>query len=253
MGDISETFGRVCQVCDTLARRDITTCVECFSKYVRPLEDGCCPNCLDPRHPAKQRFMYCWTCKNNVDNGHYHLDGVLSCGYYIDKDGDFGFTLHTYKGSGMKERTWMGFPLAALTYSYLHNHLNCLGEVYGEIDAVVPIPGHAEKLLYFYDEIPIIRCLNDTRTSGRQSIGGERGFDLKRFQVDASELPTNILLFDDVLTRGGTAHSAAYALKMAGVEKLVLFTVGKRLGLTSDLLSVVYEPFSIDRCPLCSL
>lgn len=250
MGNIAKTYGKICQNCGAFKGDDIKYCVSCFSRYVRPLEVGYCPKCLDPRPPEKQNYLHCWTCKNNLDNNRYFLDGVLSCGYYIDKDSDFGFALHAYKGSGMPECNWMTFPLAALTYSFLQRHYDCIQKHYGRFNAIVPIPGHAEKLLFFCRTFPIAQCLHDTKTD-RQSTGGERGFDPNRFKV-GNTAPKKILLFDDVLTRGGTAHSAAYALKNAGAASVTLFTLAKRLGNTRELLSDTYESFSVERCQFCN-
>ena len=58
-------------------------------------------------------------------------------------------------------------------------------------------------------------------TRAERLVNLNRAFDVK---LDKN-LPSNIILFDDVLTTGATFREAADALKKAGVEKVVCLAV----------------------------
>ena len=146
----------------------------------------------------------------------------------------------------------MAFPLQALVFEFLKRHMKCIINKYGDIDAIIPIEGFAEKLLTesSYNDIPVKKILRDSKPYGRQSSGGKRLFNPERFNIP-QKVPSNILLFDDVLTRGVTTNSAAFALKKAGAEKVILFALGKNLGYTQKYLADETKKFSINTCLIC--
>lgn len=193
-----------------------------------------------------------------MEENNYLLDGVISCSYFIEKDTDFGFALHAYKGRGVSQKRWMAFPLQTLATEFLYNHLECIEECFGKIDCIVPVPGEAESLLTRseYDNIPVRNLLIDTRDGEHFSSGATREVDKSRFVInkdlDCDPFYNTIILFDDVITTGSTANSAAYTLMKAGALQVILFTVGKRLGNTAEYLPRnKKKKYNINYCNFC--
>lgn len=239
-----------CYRCETLRGKQFYECVQCFSKIITPLEDGLCPYCLDPRPPENQIWNQCGRCFSNMKKNTHFLDGSISCGY--DNDA-FELVLHAYKGtSKVPQRKWMIYPLSVLAYYFLTTHYHCIAERFGaHFDCIIPIPGSASNLLPLkeYAGIPISKILIDNRVGGRFADGASRIFDVSRFTLSEPS-PRRVLLFDDMLTTGTTAHSAAYSLKMEGAETVVLFTLGKHLRKNRELLTRGRE-FDINHCFIC--
>lgn len=251
MGKITKSYGEVCLRCGFLEKND-EGCLECFSQFIRPIEKDSCPACLDPRPIEKTKFPRCYGCKTKIDNSEYFLDGTISIGYDYN-DQDFGFALHGYKNSGINA-PWMVYPLRVLTNTFLFNHLSCIQERFGKINTIVPIPGHAEQLLINdnYNNIPVRNVLIDKRDpSKRQSSGAKHTFEKDRFEIK-EKVYGNVLLFDDVLTRGSTSQSAAYTLKsMGGSSRVILFTTAKHLQNSAQYLKEEYFQYD-NSCIICS-
>lgn len=252
MGKIEDTKGWCCYECSALQKGDYEYCVTCLGEYLRPIEEGYCPLCLDPRPAEKQMYAQCITCYYNEER---FIDYPISCCYQWGDRSDIGFLLHSYKGSMLKQRSWLIFPLRALAHEFLKHHLGCINSKMHGLDIIVPIPGNAAKILEGLQfKTPVIDLLIDDRRGDRYSTGGTRKFDTDRFKISPAylhDIPQNILLFDDVLTTGATANSAAYTLKEAGAKKVYLFTIAKHLRDASKYLSDTPEPFSITKCIFC--
>lgn len=169
MGKIYRSRGNKCYTCNTRKIRDFHQCVNCFSSELVCIQDGSCYSCLGPRPDEYKKYKNCYRCNQKIGNNQYFLDGMISCSYKYKIDTDFGFMIHSYKGAKMEKREYMSFPLESLTYVFLEKHLECIEDKFGEIDAIVPIPGSVEKLIpaEVSSILPIENILIDNRKQGK--------------------------------------------------------------------------------------
>lgn len=256
MGEIYTSYGRKCLECYVRKQRKLYDCVDCFSDELVPIQDGYCYSCLGPRPLEYQKYKNCYRCNEKIKNGQYFLDGMISCSYKYTLDSDFGFMIHSYKGAKMKKRDWLSFPLQSLTFVFLEKHMEDIKNKFGKIDAIVPIPGSAEILIpkEVNQILPIKNILIDNRNQGKQSEGSAiREFNKERFKVSNNEKLKTVILFDDVHTLGGTANSAAYALKQSGIENVILFVLCTHL--TSNQSEYIDKnmKYDIDECIFCGV
>lgn len=254
MGEIYKTYGKKCLNCNLRKQNKYTDCVECFSKDLVSIQQDACYSCLGPRPEEYKVYKNCYRCNTKISNHQYFLDGMISCSYKYSSDSDFGFMLHAYKGAKMQKRIWMSFPLKSLTYVFLNKHIECIEYEFGGIDALVPIPGSAEELIpnELNSILPVKNILIDNRQFGKQSNGSAcREFNSNRFIVNNKEKLKTVILFDDVHTLGGTANSAAYALKHSGVEKVILFTLCTHLKSAQAQYLDKSKKYNINECNFC--
>ncbi|WP_278549409.1 hypothetical protein [Paraclostridium bifermentans] len=254
MGEIYKSFGMKCLKCSTRKKNEFYDCVDCFSSELVCIQDRACYSCLCPRPEPYKKYKNCFRCNEKIKNGKYFLDGMVSCSYKYTLDSDFGFMIHSYKGAKMEKREWMSFPLKSLMYVFLEKHFECIENEFGEIEALVPIPGSAEALIP--EEVnrilPVKKILTDNRKQGKQSEGSAtREFNCTRFKVDNKEKLKSVILFDDVHTLGGTANSAAYALKQSGIKNVILFTLCTHLKSSQSEYIDKDRDYDIDECMVC--
>lgn len=240
-----------CKRCQIRKQNDYRSCIKCLSRYLIPIysAENYCPKCLNPY----EGYSQCAACYIKIKNQEYFLDGLISCSYEYGENSDFGYAMHAYKGSKIPIDQNMLFPLASLLKVFLKNHLTCIRNEFGPLNTIAPIPGrknksHIETLLNLA-KIPYKSLLRDTDSSVGQSSGGQKTvFDPDRYQV-ISTIPQNILLVDDVFTKGATANSAAFTLKKGGAKKVILLTLAKHE--SKKYLPDKLKPFEIDKCIYC--
>ncbi len=115
------------------------------------------------------------------------------------------------------------------------------------LEAIVPIPLHrqrklergfdqAEEISMYLSELlnlPMLKMLVRSRMTGsqvdRESSDRVRAMVDSPFsvQIKSSDLPSNVLLVDDVWTTGATAMAAAQVLKEAGVRSVWFYMLAK--------------------------
>lgn len=258
MGKISKSFGGVCQKCNLRISKNYDNCLKCFEQFLFSTElKGSCPLCLSPRSKQYLDYDQCYDCYLQLNNDEYHLDGLIAISYEIQRD--LGYCLHAYKGSGMRIKSYMAFPLQVLVAKWLTIHYDCIETAFNiDIDYIAHIPGHAGKLINTYLHSFQVKddLIEEVNPHKRYSTNeGERKFDPDRFKVNNSYnvKSANILLFDDVYTTGSTIHSAASSLKEAGSNKVIGLVLAKHVG-NSDLIKQVLKnikDFDIDYCLYC--
>lgn len=113
-----------------------------------------------------------------------------------------------------------------------------------DIQAIIPLPLHETRLCergfdqamltatFLSEElgIPIVNGLYRLRSTGKQSERStdERKEEMKRSPFLAMEqIPSSVLLVDDVWTTGATAKAGIEILKRSGAEKVTVFTIAK--------------------------
>ncbi len=112
------------------------------------------------------------------------------------------------------------------------------------IEAIIPVPLHrrrfmergfdqAEEISHFLcKELKIAHrpILQRVRRTGKQAERSEKQRVKTMIEspfVCLAEAPKSVLLIDDVWTTGSTASAAAKALRNAGVEKVIVYTLAK--------------------------
>ncbi|MDW7650331.1 MAG: ComF family protein [Bacillota bacterium] len=216
-------------------------CVICRSRLTADKPGpATCRDCLaqvpDPSH-------CCSWC------GHPHAGGVQPCPSCRDKSfsfsracavslyrGELKKTIHRFKYDGRKE---LADPLGKLMARQVkRSH-------WPEMDAVVPVPLHYTRLVQRgYDQALLLaHVIGDELRLPVKQILVRKEATPSQTQLDAKErwhnvadafalapdadLPGRVLLVDDLLTTGATAHFAGEALRRAGVAEIYLAVVAR--------------------------
>lgn len=220
-------FPRRCVLCGEksgLAEEDTGACASCLQRIQRP--DVCCPSCA---HPVTDEMQLCPICRNQS----FSFSAVCAVTLYR---GTVKKTIHQYKYRGCKD---LAQPLGKLMAMQI---VRCRWPVF---HAVVPVPLHREKLLLRgYDqalllaqvvaselELPVEQLLlreRPTFTQTKLDANGRWTNVAGAFKVVINEeVPQRVLLIDDLLTTGATAHFAGEALLHAGVSQVFVAVVGR--------------------------
>ncbi len=174
--------------------------------------------------------MICRDCRREK----WHFDRAFSATIYSDEMREL---VHFYK---YRMRHYMATPFADLMVEFMQKHID-----YQEIDFVVPVPLHWRRYMFrgFNQAYEIIRHL--TRkfplTVSRGNLRRIR-HTLPQVILTPDQRKENIkdafkairpeefkgkkiLLVDDVFTTGSTMNECARALKEAGAEEVIGFTL----------------------------
>lgn len=200
-------------------------CGTCFAGL--PMPETCCEWCGHPRaEPDAANCPACRECR-------YSFRRTCAVSHYR---GDVKKAIHRFKYGGRQELAGPLGKLMALRVSQ-RNWL--------PFDAVVPVPLHPERLLSRgYDQalllaqvvgselnLPVMRLLVRARdtTSQTRLNAAERWENVNGvFQIaENTAIPPRILLVDDLLTTGATAHYASQALLAAGAGEVCLAVIGR--------------------------
>lgn len=123
------------------------------------------------------------------------------------------------------------------------NHIVGLIDAH-KIEAIVPLPLYEKRLcergfdqaveianfLSVELNIPVIHVLHRKKSTGKQSERSTE--DRKKYMqkspfIAIQKSPKSVLLVDDVWTTGATSKAATLALKSAGAEKVIIFTIAR--------------------------
>lgn len=220
-------FPRRCVFCGDKSgfpAEDTGACASCLQNILRP--EVCCPYCA---HPVKAGIQLCPVCWEQS----FSFSAVCAVTLYR---GTVKRTIHQYKYRGCKD---LAQPLGKLMAMQV---VRCRWPVF---NAVVPVPLHREKLLLRgYDqalllaqvvarelELPVGQLLvreRPTLTQTKLDANGRWDNMAGSFKaVIKGEVPQRVLLIDDLLTTGATAHFAGEALRHAGVSQVFVAVVGR--------------------------
>ncbi len=154
-------------------------------------------------------------------------------------DGLWRTAIHKYKYEGMK-------CLTGELAGYLTSWLDAASVVWKEADCVVPIPGrfargwelgyhHANELavrVAMHLNIQILHPIKRLPGPSQKGLprderiaNAPRLYALKKPSIDLSD--KTVLLIDDVVTTGATAHAAAALLKSAGASKVRMLALAR--------------------------
>jgi competence protein ComFC len=199
-------------------------CRSCYRALPEP--EGCCKRCAQPKRDASAD---CLECAGRV----FSFTSACAVDEY---KGAIKSTIHKYKYKNRKE---LAGPLGSLLAVQIRRR------GWTAADAVVPIPLHHEKLLERgYDQalllaqvlgdelrLPVKRLLIREKATPSQTklSAKERWVNVADAfaSVQDQQMPQRIILVDDLLTTGATAHFAGQQLLRAGVREIYLAVVGR--------------------------
>jgi hypothetical protein len=194
--------------------------------------------CRTCRGPAQAGFARCYQC----DLAHSRFGGLLADVVvpvaYAVKGGHLAADLWRYK-SGLPGAPEAGARLAAMLSGFLNEHASRVWRSAGMpggpgLAAVVPSgqgrPG-AHPLLGIVAscvDMPVAR-LSPTRGAAPRGRGLGDSVRLDWLTVAGPAAGADVLLVDDTWVSGGSAQSAAGALKAAGARRVALVVLGRHV------------------------
>ncbi len=110
-------------------------------------------------------------------------------------------------------------------------------------DVLIPVPAspeavrrrgfdHAEDICSAFGRttrLPVLSALRSTHSADQRTLGRVERFENRAgaFALRTADLPSGVLLVDDVLTTGATVHAAARVLASAGVSRIRVLAVAR--------------------------
>ena len=213
-----------CRSRDGLENDIDSVCGSCLGK-MNDLK-GCCPWCA---YPQKIRSAGCSACGDRS----FAFAGACAVSLY---QGDLKRAIHKYKYKGCLE---LAGPLGKLVSRQV------IRSGWPQLHAVIPVPLHQDKLSERgYDQalllaqvigseltLPVKTSLTRTKSTRSQTkLGASERWEnvTDAFApISVMETPKPVLLVDDLLTTGATAHFASEALLAGGAEAVYLAVVGR--------------------------
>jgi hypothetical protein len=194
--------------------------------------------CQTCRGPVQAGFARCYQC----DLAHGRFDGLLADVVvpvaYAVKGGQLAADLWRYK-SGLSGAADAGARLTAMLSGFLHEHASRVWRSAGMaggpgLAGVVPSgqgrPGEHPLLGIVAScvDVPVVR-LSAPRGAAPRGRGLGDGFAVGWLTVAGPVGGADVLLVDDTWVSGGSAQSAATALKTAGAQRVALVMLGRHV------------------------
>jgi hypothetical protein len=192
------------------------------------------PTCRTCRGPVQAGFARCYQCDlARSQAGGLLADVVAPIGYAV-KGGQLAADLWHYK-SGRDSAAAARQRLREMLSAFLRDHAGGVWQAAGMADgpavaAIVPSgqgrPG-AHPLLGVVQscvDLPLARLVVDPRRAARG-----RGVSLGWLRIHGLVTGADVLLVDDTWVSGGSAQSAAAALKLAGARRVALVVLGRQV------------------------
>jgi hypothetical protein len=213
--------------------------------------------CRTCRGPVRPGFARCYQCDvADGQAGGLLADVVVPIGYAV-KGEELAADLWRYK-SGSEGAVAAAERLRSLLSRYLREHGSCVWRAAGmagdpAFAAVVPSgqgrPG-AHPLL------DIVRPCVDLPVAGLSvrpsGTPRGRGMIADWLRVDAPVAGADVLLVDDTWVSGGSAQSAAAALKLAGAARVAVVMLGRHLDPADPRSAMLLRALrSAPQAPLC--
>lgn len=215
-----------CAACQAPLSSEEPFCEQCISQ-ITPLAEPCCPVCANPLPKGRRTCPHCQTWRPAFDQAR-----ALS-----PHDGPLAQALHNFKYS---KHLWVGEKLA----KYIHQKAPY--DWLSQAQIIAPVPLHTLRLMkrgfnqalvlnsQVCKNLPgklvpnLLKRTKNTTSQVKLDLNLRRknvahAFALKNQGKDLIADKT-VLLLDDVLTTGSTAHECTKILKKAGAGKVLVFT-----------------------------
>lgn len=215
-------------------------CISCSDELDDDNEFSLCEKCLE-RLPFNK--TYCQVCGTPINDMGVVCDHCRERKYNFNYsrsvflyDGEIINLIHNLKYNNAK---YLKEPLSNLLLKYFNEHSE-----FSDVDFVVPVPlsakrykwrgyNQSELLLYSFSKnnievrTDVIERVRDTecqtdKTREERLKNLEKAFEVKN---KLSVKGKNIVVVDDVFTTGTTINECAKALKKAGANKVIGFTL----------------------------
>ncbi|NLZ93895.1 MAG: ComF family protein [Firmicutes bacterium] len=215
-----------CRICRSFLRgeKEKFLCTRCAELILNPAD--CCRYC---GYPLDKEKKFCDFCVRQ----NFAFAGVCAVSRY---HGPFKKAIQRFKYTGHLE-------LASVFGKLLAQQVRQRN--WPQVEVLVPIPLHPKKLWQRgYDQSQLLA----EAMAQELKIPGQNLLERKRYTVSQTELsagerwqnmnnaftavekqamPSCVLLVDDLLTTGATAHFAALALRRAGVKEVYLAVIAR--------------------------
>lgn len=213
-----------CQGREGIENEIDSVCESCLGQVMDP--QNCCLRCAFPKNVHWEGCPVC---------GEREFAFTKTCAVSLYQ-GSLKTVIYKYKYKGNKN---LAGPLGQLVARQVRS------SGWPQLDAVIPIPLHPDKLLERgYDQalllaqvigselgLPVKQCLIRTKATRSQTKLGasERWSNVADAfaPISTLELPKQVLLVDDLLTTGATAHFASLALKQGKAKEVFLAVVAR--------------------------
>ena len=193
-----------------------------------------CRTCGTCRGPVQDGFARCYQCDlARSQAGGLLADVVAPIGYAV-KGGQLAADLWHYK-SGRDSAAAARQRLREMLSAFLRDRAGDLWQAAGMPDGPVvaaavpsgqgrpgahPLVGIVKSCV----DLPMVQLVVDPRRAARG-----RGVSLGWLRVHGPVTGANVLLVDDTWVSGGSAQSAAAALKLAGARRVALVVLGRQV------------------------
>jgi len=217
-----------CSICRSILRDDKEEdlCVRCAQLVLNPAD--CCQYCA---HPLEKGKSFCNFCAGQ----NFAFTAACAVSRY---HGPFKKAIQRYKYAGQTELAAVLGRLAAQQVRQKN---------WPQVEVLVPIPLHPKKLWQRgYDQSQLLaevmaqelgKPLKNLLQRKRHTVSQTALPAEERWQnmnnafaaVTGKGLPSRVLLVDDLLTTGATAHFAALALRRAGVKEVFVAVIARSI------------------------
>jgi hypothetical protein len=197
---------------------------------------GRCQTC---RAPVGAGYRRCFQCELHAQSAPGLLADTVAPAAYAAKGGPLARDLWQYKAGGLDSRD-AGAQLVSLLVVFLHDHGHGIWREAGMTRpshlCVVPSgrgragPHPLRLLAARYLTLPWVGlCAQPGADQGARSL------DPRRFRATQPLAGAAVLLLDDTWVSGGSAQSAAVALKLAGARVVAVVVLGRHVSALADL------------------
>ncbi len=220
-----------------------------------PAGPGCCAVC---RGPACAGYPLCFHCARHRRAAPGLLADLVAPVSYSVAGTPYARWLWQYK-AGVPERHEARAALLRILLVFLHDHGGCLWPGAGAAPShVAVVPTGCGRA----GQHPLRTLVEPYLTlpwAGLAPRPGDpvytRELHLRRFTATSPLAGATVLLLDDTWTTGGSAQSAAAALKLAGARTVVAVMLGRHVNPAHRLAhsfapTVAESRFRADRCAL---
>jgi hypothetical protein len=167
------------------------------------------------------------------------LDGFVSVSYSLH--GGLESLLATTKKHYYGVKVWQRSAIAALVYSWLDKHFNCIYDHLGANPKVVRVPSATDRpdhLGYIWGrfdalnnsfpiDFDVIYRVIGSAKPARRTVAPEH------YRIPVSVQGRDFLLIDDIYTSGAQMRSVAAKLKEYGARKVIGLAIGRTLNESS--------------------